>query len=266
MTRRPKPAQPAPPPPDRPGQKRLRAICCEILHREMCLVTATCPNVVDLDFLPKGLHDAGPEEMGRVIQEHIDAVDPAVYDGACLGFGLCSNGTVGLRARTVPVVVPRAHDCVTLFFGSKEVYRSYFDRHPGTYFRTTGWSERDFCWQRTSIPSQLGMDKDFNDYVRQYGTENAEFIMQMLTSWERHYNRMAYIDTGIASFLPHAEEAEREAIARGWAFERLAGDLSLIEALVGGPWLDDEFLVLQPGQELIAANDGAIIAARDVQA
>lgn len=244
-----------------PKQIRLRAICCEMLYREACLVAANSPNIVDLEFLPKGLHDAGPDEMRRTIQARIDAVDPARYDGVVLGYGLCSNGTAGLVARRLPLVMPRAHDCVTFFFGSKDAYRAYFDKHPGTYFRTTGWAERDFCWQASSIPNQLGMEKSYEEYVRLYGEENADFIRQMLGSWERHYDRMAFIDMGLANFLPHAEEAEREAVRRGWAFERILGDLRLIEALLDGPWLDDEFIVLQPGQRSVATHDHAIMAA-----
>ena len=55
---------------------------------------------------------------------------------------LCSNGLVGLTARNIPVVVPRAHDCITLFLGSKERYLDYFQSHTGVYFKTSGWIER----------------------------------------------------------------------------------------------------------------------------
>ena len=40
------------------------------------------------------------------------------------------------------LVVPRAHDCITLFLGSKERYLDYFQTHPGVYFKTSGWIER----------------------------------------------------------------------------------------------------------------------------
>jgi len=262
MARR-KRAKTPPPTPPQPKQLRLRAIACEILYREMCLIAANSPNIIDLEFMPKGLHDLGPEGMRQALQERIDAADPAVYDGIVMGYGLCSNGTAGLVARSVPLVVPRAHDCITLFLGSKESYQAYFDRHPGTYFRTTGWTERDFCNQRGSIPHRLGTDRTYEQYVEQYGRENADFIQEMLGSWERHYDRMAFIDVGVANFLPYAEEAEREAIQRGWSFERLQGNLGLVEALLDGPWLEDRFVVVQPGQELVPTSDnGQVITAR----
>ena len=40
---------------------RLKLIACEILHRELCAAVARSVNRVDIEFLPKGLHDAGQE-------------------------------------------------------------------------------------------------------------------------------------------------------------------------------------------------------------
>ena len=254
---------PVPADPARPTQLRLRAIACEVLYRELCLLAANSPNIIDLEFMPKGLHDLGPDGMRRKLQERIDAVDPKIYDGVVLGYGLCSNGTAGLVARNLPLVIPRAHDCITLFLGSKEAYQAEFEKHPGTYFRTTGWSEREFCFQQSeSIPQRLGTDKTYEEYVAQYGRENADFIRDMLNSWQRHYDRMVFIDMGIATFLPYAEQAEREAIQRGWSFERIQGSLALLEALLDGPWLEDQFLVVKPGQQIVTSNDGNIIEAR----
>jgi hypothetical protein len=37
-------------------------------------------------------------------------------------YGLCNLALTSLRARAVPVVVPRAHDCITLYLGSRQRY------------------------------------------------------------------------------------------------------------------------------------------------
>jgi len=52
---------------------RLKLISCEILYREICAAVARSPNQVDIEFLPKGLHDAGAEEMTRTVQRAVDA-------------------------------------------------------------------------------------------------------------------------------------------------------------------------------------------------
>ena len=123
--------------------KRFKLIACEIFYREVCLAVATAQNIVDIEFLSQGLHDIESTEMCARVQQAVDAADPEKYDAVLIGFGLCNNGLVGLTAHSLPLIVPRAHDCITLFLGSKERYQQIFDENPGTYFKTTGWVERD---------------------------------------------------------------------------------------------------------------------------
>ena len=121
---------------------RLKLIACEIMYRELCAAVARSVNLVDVEFLPKGLHDIGQAGMSSRLAEVLAGVDETRYEAMLLGYGLCSNGLVGLAARSIPLVVPRAHDCITLFLGSKERYLEYFQDHPGVYFKTSGWIER----------------------------------------------------------------------------------------------------------------------------
>ena len=56
-----------------------------------------------------------------------------------LGYGLCSNGLVGVTARRQKLIVPRCHDCIALFLGSPARYDAVFRDHPGTFYLTPGW-------------------------------------------------------------------------------------------------------------------------------
>ena len=179
---------------------RVRAICCEIIFREACLVAANSPLVVDFDFLPKGLHDIGSEKMRARLQEAVDAVDPEVYDATVLGYALCNNGVVGLEATRTRLIVPRAHDCISFFLGSRQRYREYFDAHPGTYFRTTGWNERGSSREEDVIHDQLGTNRTYQEYVEKYGEDNAKFIMESLGGWKAAYSQMTYINMGPVSY------------------------------------------------------------------
>ena len=139
---------------------RLKLISCEVFHREMCAVIARSPNQVDLEFLPKGLHDIGCVGMLARLQAVLDKVEEEKYEAVLFGYGLCNNGLAGLQSRTIPLVVPRAHDCITLFLGSKERYLDYFQNHPGVYFKTTGWIERNAVegeLSQLSIQRKTGM-------------------------------------------------------------------------------------------------------------
>ncbi len=245
------------------NRSRLRAVACEVLYREMCYCVAKSRNIVDLCFLTQGLHDLGAEKMLARLQEEVNATDAKRYGAVVLAYALCNNGIVGLRAPAVPLVVPRAHDCITLFFGSHERYKEYFDRRPGTYFHTTGWRERDGT-DLEAAPSpaktQLGAGRTYEDYVAAYGEDNARYIMETLGDTRRNYDCLAYIDMGIREDLGYDRDAEQEATKKGWAFERIKGDLTLLNQLVDGDWDERRFLVVPPGHRITATYDGGIIA------
>ncbi len=242
--------------------KRLKFIGCEIIYREACLLAARSPHAVDLEFLAKGLHDLPTEEMLGRIQQSLDAVG-GDYDAVILGYARCNDGTVGLKASTATVVIPRAHDCITFFFGNRSAYRAYFDEHPGTYYRTTGWLERGSDMQREpdgvdGVMSQLGLNQSFQELVDKYGRENAEFIAETMGGGLTHYDTLCYLEMGVCDETRFIDRARKEARARGWAFDHRQGDLSLLEKLFFGQW-DADFVILSPGQRLAARNDGEVL-------
>ena len=134
------PGSPEPdgPPHDRP--LRLLALTCEVLARSVYLCAARSPNVVDVHLNRRGLHD-DPPNLREILQEQIDR-SGAPYDALVLAYGLCGGATAGLRAGAIPLVVPRAHDCITLFLGSRERYQTEFSADPGTYWYVQDYLER----------------------------------------------------------------------------------------------------------------------------
>ena len=234
------------------------------MYREACYCAATSKNIVDLAFLPKGLHDIGAEKMLARLQQEADAVDTDVCEAIVMGYGLCNNGTVGLRASAVPLVLPRAHDCITLFFGSKERYREYFDAHPGAFYITTGWQERDIVGVEQAeddVMHQLGLKRSYEDYVAQYGEDNAKFIMETLGDPVKNYTQYTYLSMGIAEHLGYGEATRGRAAGKGWDYDGQEGDIGIIRRLFDGEWSDEEFLTVQPGQAVVATNDDRIVAA-----
>ena len=254
--------------PDTPADPagRLRLIACEIAYRELCLCVAHAPEIVDVEFVPKGLHDLPTEKMRAALQERIDAADRDLYRAVLLGFGLCNNGVVGLTGRDLPLVLPRAHDCITFFMGDRRRYAEYFQSNPGTFFRTTGWSERDAANVEGAIWQTAGMNRTHQDYVREYGEENARFIMETLGNWTNNYSRMTFIDMDLVPELGHDRAARRDAERNNWTYERIPGDWSLLRRFVAGRWDPDDFLVVPPGHRIAASNDHLVVRAEKTAA
>lgn len=230
---------------------RLKLIGCEVLYRELCAAVARSVNQVDLELLPKGLHDLGRCAMLARLQQAVDRVDGACYEAVALGYALCGRGLEGLKARSLPLVVPRAHDCITLFLGSRERYLDYFHSHPGVYFQTSGWIERG-----AALDSQMSLAYD--DLVERYGEENARYLREELT---RHYRQLTYIRMGVEPDGRFEQRTRSEAAARGWTFEKVDGDMRLIQQLVDGPWTGPDFLLVPPGSRVAVRHDETIMFA-----
>lgn len=246
---------------------RLAAITCEIFYREMCLAVARSPSMVDIVFLPKGLHDVGPQKMSARLREAIQNLDESRYDAVCLGYALCNNGIIGLAAERLPLVVARAHDCITLFLGSHQRYMEYFQANPGVYFQTPGWIERgeDLSqYAADSILSKMGLMQSYEDWVAKYGEDNARFLQQQLADLTRHYGKIAYIRTNTGCDAMFEQLAREKAAAKGWKFEVLEGDLRLLQKLVNGQWDEEEFLIVPPNHRIAPSFDDRIIRAEPV--
>ena len=236
---------------------RVKIVSCEVLFREICHLAAKSPNQVDVEFLPKALHDQKSAAMRGKLQERIDAATPDSYDAVAMAYALCGNGTAGICARGIPVVLPRAHDCIALFLGGRRRYQEYFDTHPGVYFKTSGWIERG------STSSQLtGFGLEMADLVARYGRENAEYLYDELNRYRTTYSRLTYIQMGIEPDGRFEQRAREDAADRGWDFEKVAGDMELLRRLVDGDWGEADFLVVPPGHSVAATYDDRIIEAR----
>jgi hypothetical protein len=239
----------------------LKLISCEIFYREMCAAVARSPHRIDIEFLPKGLHDLPPGEMPAKMQAAIDAVPDDTYDAILLGYGLCNNGLTGITARDCPLILPRAHDCITLFLGSRQRYREIFDTHPGTYFLTSGWLERGETsgdLADLSVQHQLGMNQTMEELIEQYGEDNAEYLYETLCTGTKNYSHFMWIPMGVE---PESMEqaAQNKAAEQDWSFKTEPGDMRLINDLVNGVWNEEDFLTVPPGATVKACHNDQIV-------
>jgi hypothetical protein len=239
---------------------RLKCLTCEALARPVYLCAAQSPHSIDVELVRIGLHDR-PASLRSQLQTLVDAAGPEKYDAVLLAYGLCGQATAGLAARQLPLVMPRAHDCITLFLGSRQRYHQQFESNPGTYWYSQDYIERrDSTSQVLAMGSSIDVDMQgvYDSYVEKYGQDNADYLMEVMGAWQKHYNRAAFIDLGVGDASAVEEKTRAEAGRRGWTFERLQGDITLIRRLLQGTW-DEDFLVVSPGQQVVMTGDDSII-------
>ncbi len=252
---------------------RLKAVGCDVLARPLYACAAASPHVVDVGLLRRGLHDT-PASLRDRLQAEIDAAGNGdrPFDAVVLAYGLCGGATAGIRAHGVPLVLPRAHDCITLLLGSRERYARELAATPGTYWYAPDYVERSDPATDAASRALLGIGASsdeqlvavYADYVERFGKDNADYLMEVMGAWKAHYQRAVFIDTGLGDPARVEALARAEAERRGWLFERMVGQLDLLRRLLAGDW-DHDFLVLRPGQELGMTYDEDVMRTVDTR-
>lgn len=239
---------------------RYLCIACEVLARPLYHIAATCPNIIDIQLVKRSLHDE-PTRMRAKLQKKIDLMENNDYDAVLLGYGLCGNGTVGLQARSIPLVIPRVHDCIALLLGDPKRYSEEFSKHPGTYWYSQDFAERaDENGKFSSLGpiTDEALAKQYDTFVTQYGKDNADYLIETLGSWHRRYTRAAFIDLGIITPNGYKDKLQTQSNQHGWTFEMLAGDLLILRDMLNGAWTGKDnknFIVIPPNHSVDITYD-----------
>ncbi|MDR1599080.1 MAG: DUF1638 domain-containing protein [Oscillospiraceae bacterium] len=246
----------------------MKMISCKIFYREVSLLTARSPHYFDVTYLRQGLH-AHPDRLRGVLQAEIDAVDSMTdihtnyppdggsFDAILLGYALCSNCVEGLSSARHTLVLPKAHDCVSLFLGSRERYSDYFFNHKGTFWSNASWAENCF------LPDGRRAAAALAGFTKRYGAERAAKLLSASERWKDNYSGTTFIRWGEFSGTDIQAEAERRCRAcaeyNGWAFDTLEGDSAWMRRFLDGDWDDERFLVVPPGRRIILTYDERLV-------
>lgn len=247
---------PAPAPAGRAAEPpRLAVLACSVFEREIALLAAGAAHIVETRWFEIGLHDQ-PGQLRATLQESIDVLDTRTdIDAIVLAYGLCGRGTAGLRTGRQPLVLPRAHDCVTLFMGSHEAYAAHQRRCPTCYYYTPGWNRA----RRVPGPDRLRQLRA--EYAARFEPDDVEFLLETEQEQWLLHDRATFLDLGTADAVREADYARSCAAALGWAFEHLRGDPTLLRDLLWGRWTEDRFLRVAPGLQVAHVADARIVRA-----
>jgi hypothetical protein len=243
---------------------KYKLISCNVFQRELCSVIALSPNLIDPEFLELGLH-LHPESLRAALQGRIDEATAASertagaggvgYDAILLGYGLCGNGLSGIRARSLPLVLARAHDCCTILLGSRTSFIERFGSNLSASWSSAGYIERGSGYFRAS---DLGMDDGFGleyaELVEKYGEENAQYVWETMHP-EKEERELRFIELMETAPLDYARKMREKAAEEGKEFVLLPGSSRLLRGLVAGDWAAEEFLVVPPFSRIAPLYD-----------
>ena len=234
---------------------RYKLISCEVFARPAYLAAANSQHIIDMEFTKLRSH-LKPISLREEIQCIIDRTEEQC-DAVLLGYGLCGNSTAGLVARSLPMVIPRAHDCCTIFLGSRSTFLEHFGQTLSAQWSTACYYERVDNWYSDSTNKTVLtpiQNSGYAELIEKYGEENAQYI------WET-----MYVETGI-DFLTYidlpgiADNQNRDAFVKyalecGKKARFIEGSTRLIDKLIAGDWDVEEFLIVPAGSEIKPVYD-----------
>jgi hypothetical protein len=211
-------------------------IACRVMEPELAHVVSEkneADDRTDILYLEQALHRT-PDKLLVRVQEKIDQATRTA-SRIILGYGLCANGVVGITARAAELIIPRCHDCIALFLGSPNRYLEIFQKNPGTYYLTPGWL--------ADHQDPLGL---IEEHVPRYGRKTAQWIIEEEL---KHYTHIALIDTGVEEMAPLRARAMENAAVLKKQYEEIPGSLDYFRELLHGPYTEEEFVRLKPGEQ-----------------
>ncbi len=196
---------------------KVHVIACKVMEPEFSCI----PNGdFSATYLEQGLHRT-PRKMPEAIREEVERLAATDVEAIVLGYGLCSNGIVGVKAVKQPIIIPRIDDCIALFLGSYATYLKEFREQPGTYYLTKGWIEK--------AQSPL---MTYEEYLKKYDEDTVKWLFN---EEFKNYTRIALIDDGSYNPDLYYQHAVENAQLLKIKCEIIKGSLRFFEKLVKGP-------------------------------
>jgi hypothetical protein len=244
----------------------LKIIACKVFYRDLSILCANSENFTDITYMRQNLHNV-PAKLREALQAEINSVDggadphttyPAYgreFDAILLCFGLCSNTVDGLTSKKHSLVIPRAHDCITLFLGSAERYGAYSKTHKGVYWYNQNWIET------ASVPGYEQHESLLKKYTPRYGEAKARKMVLASEQWTENYNAAVFIRSDLFDSSDGEEYSRRCAEYIGWAHSATDGSSAYLRDFLSGKWDGKKFLIVPPGKRVALTYDDRLFEA-----
>lgn len=242
---------------------KLKVISCMVLSKEIYYLACNSKHEISVCTVPQKLHTV-PEKLSTVIQNKIDEAEQEDnYNAICLAYGLCSNAAVGLHSSKIPLVITKAHDCITLLLGNRKKYNKLFDHYNGgAYWYSKGWIANDLF----EMPSPRHFEKIREIYKDKFDEECIEYLISEEKKWVEKYNSLVFIDWNNLDTENEQKETAEIADALNLEYILESGSDKLLRKLLNGQWDSNDFLIVEPGKSIAPSNDYNVLTTGDIKA
>ena len=121
-----------------------------------------------------------------------------------------------------------------------------FTETKGAFWLNSGWLEQSL----RLFDAEDIRRKKWLEYAEKYGEDNADYLIEIESSWENNYSTLGYIHSKIYDSEENLLRTKQEAANRNWNLREVDGDLRLLRMMTDGTWNDREFLILKPGERI----------------
>jgi len=205
----------------------VKIIACEVMKEELLGIKEN--QDIEFEFISMGLH-LHPKKLHRELQRLLDQA--VGFDKVILAFGLCGGAARDLKASDSPLIIPRVHDCIPVFLGSRKRYDQFSKEERGTFYLSCGW-----------MITEKSILSEHQRIVEKYGEKKA---VRILSQMYNSYQRVLFIHTGCQEEEDSLRESRKIAELLALRHETVQGDSAYINKLVNGPWCQDEFIHIAP--------------------
>lgn len=208
-----------------------KIIACEVMKEEILSMGSI--KDVEFEFVSMDYH-LYPKKLKVELQNIIDRSNG--YNRIILAFGLCGGASNGLKANESTLIIPKVHDCISIFLCNGTKCVCDFKKEKGTFYLSSGW-----------MITEKSILSDHKKVLERYGEKKAFSILKRMYE---DYKKVLFIKTSSSSEDEVIVQSKEIANLFDAKHEIIKGKTDFIEKILKGPWDDNNFINIEPGKLL----------------
>lgn len=205
----------------------IKVIACEVMQEEIQGLEPVANR--DFEYVSMDFH-LYPQKLKIELQRIIE--ESQGYEKIILAFGLCGGAASGLTSKMSELIIPRVHDCISIFLSSNKCSACNFEKEMGTFYLSNGW----MITEKTII----------SDYQRIYIRFGEKKARRMLERMYDGYKKVLFIETTAEPQEEVIQQSQEIAELFGAEYVTVKGDTSFIQKIIEGPWDNENFITVPP--------------------